>query len=290
MIDPLPRLRPGSPIGEAAAHFHEYLERIRRPRNTVDSYLYDLRILTRDLPVKSINQITADDISHYLGSANSVATRKRRLTTLRQFYRFLIEEARVLSIDPTADIYPNRIELRTPTPLSDDEQDRLLTAAGEDEPWSLTAILLMMRVGLNRSEVLALERGHVDRMDPAVYFVQIETDDIRKPSRTRRLNAYPPFPDAYEQFLDRVNPEGRLFPVGFQAINGMVGRVRRKAKLARSVTPRTLRETFIANRVREGASDEELLQELGMAQDVRNRQSIRRFRPVKNQEPAAATS
>lgn len=289
MTDSLPRLRPGSPIGEAAAHFHEYLERIRRPRNTVDSYQYDLRILTRDLPAKSVNQITADDISHYLASANSTATRKRRLTTLRQFYRFLIEEARVLSVDPTADIYPNRIELRTPTPLNDEEQERLLAAAAEDEPWSLTAILLMMRVGLNRSEVLALERGNVDRMDPAVYFIQVESDDIRKPARTRRLDAYPPFPAAYEQFLERVNPDGKLFPVGFQAINGMVGRVRRKAKLTRLVTPRALRETFIADRLRKGVSEDDLLRELGMATDLRNRQSIRRFKPAGNQDPAAAS-
>ncbi|MDQ2682472.1 MAG: hypothetical protein M3Y37_02990, partial [Chloroflexota bacterium] len=191
---------------------------------------------------------------------------------------------------PTADVFPNQIQLRQPQPLAPAEQEALLRSASEDEPWALPAILLMMRSGLTRSEILALDRGDIDRTGTVGYSVQIETDDVRKPNRTRTLQAGPPFPEAYEAFLSTVNPEGRLFPVGFQAINGMVDRVRRRAKIARTVTPRTLRETFIAGRLAEGVNEEDLLPELGLALDLRNRQSLRRFRPSAPQSTDAETS
>ena len=155
-------LRPASTISEAAIHFHHYLARKRRPKNTIDSYLYDLAILAQQSPGKAVDRVTPDDITRFLGEANSPATRKRRLTSIRGFFRFLIDDGLVLSVNPTEDFYPNRVQLRTPDPLTLVEQNDLLAAAQRDEPWSLLAIVLMMQIGLSRSEVLGLERGHVD--------------------------------------------------------------------------------------------------------------------------------
>ena len=124
------RLRPGSSLLAAAAAFRADLERKRRPRNTIESYLFDLTVLAHQIPTKSINQITVEDITRFLGEANTVSTRKRRLTSVRRFFRFLIDEALVLSIDPTEDFYPNRVDLRVPEPLTPAEQSALIVAAG----------------------------------------------------------------------------------------------------------------------------------------------------------------
>lgn len=292
-VDPnssLPRLRVGSPVAEAAEYFRLDLERKRRPANTVDSYLYDLTILARLVPTKSINQVSSADIGRFLADANSTATRKRRLTSVRQFYRFLIQEAHVLSIDPTNDVFPNRIELREVRPLSVAEQSVLLDAAASDEPWSLVAIVLMMCVGLSRSEILTLERGQVDRSDPTTYRVQITSYDLRKPARNRTIEAGHPFPEVYEEFLHQVDPERLLFPIGFQAVNAMVDRVRKRAGLTRSVSPRLLRETCIGLRLARGETEDHILHDLGMAPDLRNRQSIRRFKPAYTQSPDSASN
>lgn len=183
------RLRPGSKLLAAAAAFREDLERKRRPRNTIDSYLFDLTVLAHQIPAKSINQITVEDITHFLGDANTVTTRKRRLTSVRRFFRYLIDDAHVLAVDPTEDVFPNRVELRIPEPLTLEEQVALLSAASSDEPWSLVAIRLMMDAGLTRSELLKLERGHVDRSDPGVVVAHIITDDLRKPNQNRDVIA-----------------------------------------------------------------------------------------------------
>ena len=57
----------------------------------------------------------------------------------------------------------------------------------------------------------------------------------------------------------------------------MVDRVRRAARIDRTITPRTLRDTFAVNRARAGVTEDELIQELGLADDLRNRQSVRRY-------------
>jgi len=49
------------------------------------------------------------------------------------------------------------------------------------------------------------------------------------------------------------------------------------------VTPQTLRDTFAVNRAREGADEAELLRLLGLADDSRNRMSVRRY--IKLAEP-----
>lgn len=271
------RLRPGSSLIAAAAAFRLDLERKRRPRNTIDSYLFDLTVLAHEIPTKAINQITVEDITRFLGDANTISTRKRRLTSVRRFFRFLIDEALVLSVDPTEDFYPNRVELKIPEPLAPAEQQVLLAAAAADEPWSLSAILLMLDSGLTRAELLKLERGNIDRFDPFAVTIHVITDDPRKSNQNRELRATERFVQAYDDFLAHRDPQGRLFPVGFQAINGMVERVRRAAEIKRPVTPRILRETFAVNRALNGATEDELLRELGLADDLRNRQSIRRF-------------
>ena len=283
------RLRPGMSLLAAAAAFRADLERKRRPRNTIESYLFDLTVLAHLIPEKAINQISADDIMRFLGEANTVSTRKRRLTSVRRFFRYLVDDAMVLSIDPTEDFYPNRVELKVPEPLSPAEQDVFLAAAADDEAWSHTAILMMMDAGLSRGELLKLERGNVDRYDPHAVIIHIVSDDPRKANQNRDLRASERLAEAYGAFLAKRDPQERLFPVGFQAINGMVDRVRRAADFGRSVTPRTLRDTFAVNRAIAGASEDELIQELGLADDVRNRQSIRRFMSFAPQasEPAA---
>jgi integrase/recombinase XerD len=95
---------------------------------------------------------------------------------------------------------------------------------------------------------------------------------------------------AYGTFLEVRDPLGLLFPVGFQAINGMVDRVRKRAGIGRTITPRTLRDTFAYGRALASATEDELIQELGLADDARNRESIRRFLALAPQAPESAAS
>jgi integrase/recombinase XerD len=143
-------LLPSSSLIVARQRYRDFLERGNRPRNTIEAYTYDLARLTDQIGPKPVNRITDSDIATFLGQASNRSTRKRRLTSLRGFFRFLIDDARVLRLDPTEGFHPHLVPLHTPTVLTDVEQEQLLEAADRDEPWSGAAIRLMLRMGLTR--------------------------------------------------------------------------------------------------------------------------------------------
>ena len=273
----LSELRQGSSLTLARSWFQHDLERKRRPRNTIDSYSYDLMVLEHLIGPKPLNRITGSDIARYLGEASSKTTRKRRLTSARRFFHYLIDEAKVLKFDPTDGFYPHRIPASKPRPLFPNEQETMLAAARADEPWSGVAVWLMMRLGLTRSELLALQRDHIDRTDPARPIVHIYYDDVAKQGKERKLAADDAFSAMYDAFLEARDPQGILFPVGRQAVNGMVERVRRAAGIDKEVTPSILRQTFAIEEARKGANEDRLLALLGLADDPRNRSTVRGY-------------
>lgn len=273
----LPELRADSTLDLARSHYRRHLEGARRPANTIESYAYDLMKLGERIGNKPIDRITRSDIAGFLGIATNKSTRKRRLTTVRRFFRYLIDDAKVVTVDPTEGFFPHSIQLKTPLPLFPDEQDALLAAAAEDEPWSLLAIWLMLRLGLTRGELLTLRREHMDLTDPQNPVVYVVYDTAAKRGKERKLAGGPELAAIYDAFLAERQPPDVLFPVGFQAINGMVDRVRTAAEIEKEVTPQVLRHTFAVERAKDGADEAALIALLGLADDARNRLSVQRY-------------
>jgi len=284
LLGGLAPLGPRSSLELARAWYRRELEQGKRPRNTVESYSYDLAVLQDLIGAKPINAINRADIARYLGEANGRSTRKRRLTSARRFFRYLIDDARVLSHDPTDGYYPHPIPLKTPIPLFAAEQAAILAAAAEDEPWSLPAIWLMLRLGLGRAELLALRRDHIDVAEPDRPVVYVFYDDVAKRGKERKLAADADFAAIYAEYLAAAEPVDRLFPYGPASVNVMVDRVRRAAGIAKEVTPQSLRHTYAVEKARAGADEAALLALLGLADDPRNRASVRRY--LKLAQPA----
>ena len=289
LIDPLPHgeatpllgglaaLEPTSSLTLARSWYRRELEQAGRPRNTVESYSYDLQTLETLIGPGPINRIDRSDVARYLGEAETRSTRKRRLTTIRRFFRFLIDDARVLRIDPTDGFFPHPITLRLPVPLFPNEQAALLEAADADEPWSAPAIHLMLRLGLTRGELLGLRPQHIDRSDDQHPVVFVGFDTTAKRGRERRMATDQAFLDRLDAYLTAEEPVEMLFPVGPPAVNAMVDRVRKRAGLAKGITPQTLRYTFAVEHARAGADADRLLELLGLVDDPRNRASVARY-------------
>lgn len=273
----LPPLSAASPLPVARAWYRRELEQARRPTNTIESYSYDLaRLEARTGPIR-VERISRKHIASFLGEAETRTTRKRRLTSVRRFFRFLIDDARVLTVDPSEGYYPHQIELRTPVPLFGDEQTAIVAAAEADEPWAAPAVWLMLMLGLARSELLSLRRDHIDLADPEHPVVYVFYDDAKKRGKERKLAADARFGELLATYLDQSEPLDRLFSVGPPAINSMVARVAGEAGITKPVTPLTLRHTFAVEKAKQGASEEDLLELLGLADDQRNRASVGRY-------------
>ena len=273
----VPALDADSPLAVASYWYRRHLEQGGHSRNTVESYCYDLHLFELQLGPQPIAAIAPRDVATFLGDSNTRSTRKRRLTSLSGFFKYLVGSAKVLRADPTENFYPEHIPLKTQQPLFAAEQERLLAAAAEDGPRTHAMVWLLLRLGLSRGELVALRREHVDLSDPRRPVVYVYYDNPRWAGKERHLAANEEFFAVYSRFLDEYDPADVLFPVVPQSVNSIVARVAAAAGIARKVTPQLLRDTYAVDQARAGADEERLLLLLGLADDPRNRASVARY-------------
>ncbi|MEM7169653.1 MAG: site-specific tyrosine recombinase XerD [Pseudomonadota bacterium] len=140
--------------------------------NTIEAYRRDLESLSAFLAKRqvTVHRADSDSLRAYL-SAQAAAgmaagTAARRLSSLRQYYRFLITEG-VRGDDPTAVLDSPKQGRRLPKVLQEAEVDRLLqTARGRQGPEALrlTALLeTLYATGLRVSELVALPKASAER-------------------------------------------------------------------------------------------------------------------------------
>lgn len=275
--DDAPPIEPSTTLATARVWFRQHLLDLDRPHNTIESYIYDLVVLEHRITDKALNRISETDIAMYLADASSKVTRKRRLTSVKAFFKYLVEDLNVLKIDPADSFIPHPLEHNRPEILTAEEQEAIIGAALSDEAWSAPAVWLMMRLGLGRSELLALKRDHIDRTADPGPDVQIAYDAPGKRSKQRTLTADESFGAMYSSFLEQRSPEDVLFPYGPQAVNGMVERIAKHAGITRRITPQLLRQTAAVEIARHGKGVNQMLALLGLANDARNRETIRMY-------------
>ena len=130
--------------------------------NTLDAYRRDLADLAARIEV-SLTAARPEDLRAYLADLYrrqlAPRTAARRLSTMRQFYRFLFSEG-VRGDDPTDPLDSPRQGRPLPKILSEAEVDALLAAAKAAEtPWHLRLNALLETLyatGLRVSELVAL--------------------------------------------------------------------------------------------------------------------------------------
>jgi integrase/recombinase XerD len=135
-------------------------------RNTLLAYARDLRAFSEWLTHEGLDLMTArqDDVERYLvrldAEGLSRATRARRLSAIRQFFRFAFEE-RWRADNPAIRIKGPSKEKRLPKILSEDEVERLLLAANttgrdSDRVRNTCLMELLYATGMRVTELVSL--------------------------------------------------------------------------------------------------------------------------------------
>lgn len=267
-----------SPVAVAIHWYRRHLEQGGHTRNTIESYCYDLALFEGQTRPKPLDTLKPRDIARFLGDSETRSTRKRRLTSLSGFFKFLVGSAKVLSTDPSENFYPDPIPLKTPRPLFEADQERLLAAAAADSARAHAAIYLMLRLGISRGELVNLRAEHIDLSDENAPVVYIYYDNPRWAGKERHLAAAGEFTAIYRRLIEEYRPEDKLFPILPQSVNKIMERIVEAAGLGRDdITPQTLRDSYAVAQARAGADEDRLIALLGLADDPRNRLSVGRY-------------
>ncbi len=212
-----------TPKTPPARHVEAFLEMLAAERGaarlTLEAYEGDLAEVARTLGTTAIERATTEDLRRYLAGLErrrlAPRTAARRLSALRQFFRFLVIDGRRAD-DPTAALDAPRLGQALPKLVSVAEAAALLAAARQRtgaEGVRLVALLeLLYGAGLRVSELVGLPLAAV-RGDRRTLIVRGKGEKERlvplgEPARAA-LMAYL---EVRPAFLRAGAPSRHLFP------------------------------------------------------------------------------
>lgn len=169
-------------IPEPIASFLIYIESIQGKSNkTADEYFYDLRTFCRFLKIhfglvssdSDFENISIDDVSielfrrvdlsvlyeylNYLnrGRRNSAATRARKITSVKSFFKYLCNKAKLLDTNPAIDLDYVKQPKQLPRYFTVDESIALLEIIdGDNKERDYCMITLFLNCGMRLSELV----------------------------------------------------------------------------------------------------------------------------------------
>jgi integrase/recombinase XerD len=274
-----------APKLETPASVERFLEMMQAERgasrNTCEAYLRDLRHAHAFLAEKTtLETAGVEHLRSYLRSLETSGmaprTAARRLSALRQFYRFLYSEGDRTD-DPSAGLDAPRQGRPLPKILSEFEVDALLDAARDRDGHEGTRLVCMLEIlyatGLRVSELVSLPFAAVAR-DPRVLIVRGKGGKERMvPLTDAAGDAIKDYKAVRGVFLASGETSPFLFPS--RAIEGHITR-RRFGQLLdevaiaagldhRKVSPHVLRHAFATHLLDHGADLRSVQQMLGHA-------------------------
>ena len=283
----------GERVGKGAAtgsrHLENFLDMMAAERgatdNTLRSYRRDLEDFTDFLSCRR-RGVEDAEVSHIraylkamseLGLASSTAA--RRLTTLRQFFKFLYDE-RVRDDDPATTVDRPRLRQALPKYLSEDEVNSLLTVAEKAEGAKglrMSAMLeILYATGLRVSELVTLPLAALSR-DGNVIVVKGKGGKERMvplgEHAAAAVSEYLAVRDAFLSSKGKGNVSDSPFVFPSRGKYGHLTRVRFNQMLkelavaagldSMRVSPHVLRHSFASHLLAHGADLRSLQQMLG---------------------------
>lgn len=171
--------------GQSPRTIGEYYLDLRMFLRFIKLMRYDMPISTRldDIPIKDIDitfigQITTSDIFDFLSYlANdrtpnpdsaapdygiSAASRARKLSAIKSFYKYLTVRTKQLTENPVADLEYPKLRKSLPKYLTMEESSRLLQAvSGSNQKRDYAILMIFLNCGIRRSELVGLNLSDV---------------------------------------------------------------------------------------------------------------------------------
>ena len=257
--------------------YEEYLVQVKHAsENTISSYMRDLRQFAAYLQELNIDVSDADQtvvhdyVDHMHSKGKSAATVSRCLASLKSMYSFAVAQG-FIAANPVFGIHVEKAEKKLPQILSGKEVELLL-----DQPkctdlkgYRDKAMLeLLYATGIRVSELINLDVSDVNVLGG---FIKCGSDDKMRiiplyPAAIKALSAYisdvrpKMVADTDEESLF-VNVSGeRMSRQGFWKI---IKYYQEKAQIDKDITPHTLRHSFAAHLLENGADLRSIQEMLG---------------------------
>lgn len=244
-------------------------------KNTLESYGRDIKqFLTflhdNNIDFKGVKKANVISYVIYLQKeGKAVASISRCLASIRAFYHILVKN-RIVSYDPTLDLESPRIEKKTPQVLSILEVEKLLSLpSGTDSKGVRDKAMLeiLYATGIRVSELISL---NIDDVNIDLGCIKCSgTKERIIPVGKIALGALETYIKQYRKVFQKDKSDNALFlnfhgermtRQGFWKIVKYYASI---AKIEKEITPHTLRHSFAAHLIENGADLKSVQQMLG---------------------------
>lgn len=260
--------------------FEKYLvEDKKASANTLSSYLRDIRQLGDYLETNldtTIFEATEDDLADYIenlrSAGKSVATVSRSIASIKCLYVHLCIK-QILEVNPSLKLVPDKSTQKLPQILTSEEVELLL-----DQPKCIDAkgyrdramLELLYATGIRVTELIDLDIADVN----------LSAGIIRCQSRNkeRMIPLYPAAVKAVGDYITLVRPQMIAMPdekslfvnvsgerMSRQGFWKIIKYYQKKAGIEKDITPHTLRHSFAAHLLENGADIHAIQEMLGHA-------------------------
>ena len=256
----------------------EYLKNVKRSSdNTLQAYVRDLKKFldyAEANKLKDFSDVTVDDVSDFKTHLNTIglspASVSRSLSALRSLFQYLISQG-VVEHNPAREIPNDKFEKKGPQVLTAKEIETLLAQPNTSDikgKRDKAMLELLYATGIKVSELISL---NLEDVNLQLSFVRCGAGE-----KERFVSLYPLALRALSVYLDSarkllvlhpdekalfVNVQGeRMTRQGFWKI---LKSYAESAKIQKDITPHTLRHSFAAHLLENGANIHDIQEILG---------------------------
>ena len=260
--------------------YEDYLRNVKKASdNTLFSYLRDIRQLGEYLTGHTddtFETVTDEELVGYTtwmkAQGKSVPTIARGIASIKNFYRYLISQD-IVEEDPTTSLVPEKAEQKLPQILTGKEVELLLEQpeCTDLKGYRDRAMLeLLYATGIRVSELITLDITDIN--------ISAGIIRCRSHEKERVIPLYPAAVRALKEYVEFVRPQmlasadepslfvnvsgERMSRQGFWKI---IKTYQTKAKIEKTITPHTLRHSFAAHLLENGADLRSIQEMLGHA-------------------------
>ena len=246
--------------------------------NTVASYMRDLRQYASYLGSEGIDVLDADQdvVSGYMNimkaNGKSAATISRALASIKSLYIFAVQN-REIEENPIHNIKIDKAEKKLPQILTGKEVELLLQQPKVTEMKGCrdkAMLEVLYATGIRVSELIGL---NIDDVSLPGSFIRCESGE-----KTRIIPIYPEALQSLHEYIDSVRPKMIAVPTEhslFVNVSGermsrqgfwkIIKSYQAKAHIEKDITPHTLRHSFAAHLLENGADIRAIQEMLGHA-------------------------
>jgi len=262
------------------SQYENYLRDVKQAsKNTLSSYLRDVnqfRHYWHQSVGSELHHATGRDLEEYIKwlrkNGKSTATVSRCIASLRSFFHFLVDQDK-MHLNPASSLVPDKTEKKLPQILTNREVELLLDQPACIDPkgYRDKAMLeLLYATGIRVSELIGLDVGDVN--------LSVGIIRCRSGEKERMIPLYPAAIDALDAYINRIRPhmlstrdEEALFVnmsgdrMSRQGFWKIIKLYQERAKINKEITPHTLRHSFAAHLLENGADLRSIQEMLGHA-------------------------